>query len=117
MSLISNPSYHYSNPVTVKYDVGFGNELYIFGQGLQGMNWDSGIKLTKVPDDKDTWVLGAERSQEVFLKNRAARHRLDGKTAYILKFVIVEKNGNKIWEKGENRDRLGTKGLTESPTF
>jgi len=39
--------------IIVKCDAGFGNRLFIRGNG-PGMNWEKGVKLRNI--DKDTWV-------------------------------------------------------------
>jgi hypothetical protein len=40
--------------IAVKYDVGFGNNIFIRGKGAN-LNWDRGIKLTNVKNDEWVW--------------------------------------------------------------
>lgn len=40
--------------VLVKYDIGFGNMLYIRGQGA-GLNWDKGQMMKNVGPDEWKW--------------------------------------------------------------
>lgn len=40
--------------IRVKYDVGFGNQLYIRGQG-PGLSWMQGVLLTNVGIDEWVW--------------------------------------------------------------
>lgn len=42
--------------VVVKYDVGFGNALYIRGKGAN-LNWDKGILLRNVKPDEWHWEI------------------------------------------------------------
>jgi hypothetical protein len=44
--------------VTIKVDCGFGNELYIRGDGA-GLSWSRGVKLRNI--DANTWVWESDR--------------------------------------------------------
>ncbi len=74
--------------ITVKCDAGFGNTLYILGEG-PGMSWAKGIKLQKLPGDSDSWIF---ETQENFQN---------------CNFKICRKadseNDNYEFEAGENR--------------
>ncbi len=41
--------------ITIKYDVGFHNTLFIRGQGINGMSWDRGTPLKNVKADEWVW--------------------------------------------------------------
>jgi hypothetical protein len=82
------------------------------------MSWQSGIKLTKVAGDNDTWVLGPELSEEVFQKNCAQKLcETDGNAGYKFKFVVINGKGDVTWEEGANRTLLFTDGLLRVPKF
>jgi hypothetical protein len=51
--------------IEAKIDVGFGNSLYLRGEG-QGLSWSQGIPLTCV--DKSTWKWSGEASDKVKFK-------------------------------------------------
>ena len=58
---ISNPSAAKKGPktrVTVKYDVGFNNTLYLRGKGAN-LSWDKGIPLKNIKRDEWTWETDA----------------------------------------------------------
>jgi len=40
--------------VTIKFDCGFGNQLFIRGEGCSELHWDKGTKLKNV--NRDEWV-------------------------------------------------------------
>lgn len=56
-----------AKPVTIeaKIDVGFGNMLYLRGEGL-GLSWTKGVPLTCV--DGKTWKWSAEASEQLKFK-------------------------------------------------
>jgi len=58
---------HVSKTVTIeaKIDVGFGNTLYLRGQG-QGLSWGQGIPLTCV--DRSTWQWSGPATEQVRFK-------------------------------------------------
>ena len=45
---------HTTTRVTIKFDVGFGNSLYIRGKGA-GLSWDKGILLKNLKTDEWIW--------------------------------------------------------------
>jgi hypothetical protein len=51
--------------ITALIDVGFGNSLYVRGEG-PGLSWDKGTLLQCVGDDKWTLVLGESARPVVF---------------------------------------------------
>lgn len=84
-----------ARPVTIeaKIDVGFGNTLYLRGEGL-GLSWSQGVPLTCV--DGKTW-------------------KWTGETQEQLKFKLLL--NDQIWSQGE--DLVATPGqkLEISPAF
>ncbi len=40
--------------ITVKYDVGFSNSLYLRGEGA-GLTWNKGVKLKNIKSDEWVW--------------------------------------------------------------
>jgi hypothetical protein len=65
--------------ITANFDVGFGNALYLRGDG-PGLSWDKGIRLECVADDKWSIALG-----------EAAR-------PFVFKFLI----NDEVWSTGED---------------
>lgn len=84
-----------AKPVTIeaKIDVGFGNTLYLRGEGL-GLSWSHGIPLTCV--DGKTW-------------------KWTGETQEQLKFKLLL--NDKIWSQGENLVAAPGQKLEISPAF
>jgi hypothetical protein len=41
--------------IVVKCNCGFGNTLYLRGQGIQGLNWDKGTPLKNTKSDEWVW--------------------------------------------------------------
>jgi hypothetical protein len=84
-----------AKPVTIeaKIDVGFGNMLYLRGEGL-GLSWSQGIPLTCVDGKTWKWI---------------------GETKEQLKFKLLL--NDQIWSQGE--DLVATPGqrLEISPAF
>ena len=84
-----------AKPVTIeaKIDVGFGNSLYLRGEGL-GLSWNQGIPLTNV--DGNTW-------------------KWTGETKEQLKFKLLL--NDQVWSQGE--DLVATPGqrVEISPAF
>lgn len=82
-------------PVTIeaKIDVGFGNALYLRGEGL-GLSWSQGVPLTNV--DGNTW-------------------KWTGETKEQLKFKLLI--NDQVWSQGE--DLVATPGqkVEISPAF
>jgi len=54
----SNPPKQ-STRVTVLYDCGFNNNLYIRGEGISTLSWDKGMKMKNIAADK--WVFESTR--------------------------------------------------------
>jgi hypothetical protein len=84
-----------AKPVTIeaKIDVGFGNTLYLRGEGL-GLSWSQGIPLTCV--DGKTW-------------------KWTGETKEQLKFKLLL--NDQIWSQGENLVATPGQKLEISPAF
>ncbi|HEY2082337.1 MAG TPA: hypothetical protein VGI88_06090 [Verrucomicrobiae bacterium] len=84
-----------AKPVTIeaKIDVGFGNTLYLRGEGL-GLSWSHGIPLTCV--DGKTW-------------------KWTGETQEQLKFKLLL--NDQIWSQGENLVAAPGQKLEISPAF
>ncbi|HEX4262733.1 MAG TPA: hypothetical protein VH597_00220 [Verrucomicrobiae bacterium] len=84
-----------AKPVTIeaKIDVGFGNTLYLRGEGL-GLSWGQGIPLTCV--DGKTW-------------------KWTGETQEQLKFKLLL--NDQIWSQGENLIAAPGQKLEISPAF
>lgn len=82
-------------PVTIeaKIDVGFGNSLYLRGEGI-GLSWNQGVPLTCV--DGNTWKWTGETKQQ-------------------LKFKLLL--NDQVWSQGE--DLIATPGqkVEISPAF
>ena len=81
--------------VVAKYDVGYGNHLYIRGEGA-GLNWDTGILMKNV--ENDVWV---------WTTNEAA----GGEVAF--KFLI----NDEIWSEGDNLIAPAGETTTLYPAF
>jgi hypothetical protein len=84
-----------TKPVTIeaKIDVGFGNTLYLRGEGLD-LSWSHGIPLTCV--DGKTW-------------------KWTGETREQLKFKLLL--NDQIWSQGENLVAAPGQKLEISPAF
>ncbi len=84
-----------SKSVTIeaKIDVGFGNTLYLRGEG-QGLSWNQGIPLTCV--DSSTW-------------------KWSGEAADKLKFKLLLNDS--VWSKGEDLIAAPGDRLEISPSF
>jgi hypothetical protein len=84
-----------ARPVTIeaKIDVGFGNALYLRGEGL-GLSWSQGIPLTCV--DGKTWKWTGEAGEQ-------------------LKFKLLL--NDQVWSQGENLVAAPGQKLEVSPAF
>jgi hypothetical protein len=84
-----------AKPVTieVKIDVGFGNTLYLRGEGL-GLSWSQGIPLTCV--DGKTWKWTGESKEQ-------------------LKFKLLI--NDQVWSQGENIVATPGQKVEISPAF
>ena len=49
---------NYRTRITIKYDVGFNNNLFIRGQGA-GLSWEKGKQLKNVGSDEWVWEVDA----------------------------------------------------------
>jgi hypothetical protein len=67
MTATTGSAHNGSQPVTIeaKIDVGFGNTLYLRGEGL-GLSWTQGVPLTCV--DGKTWKWIGEAEEQVKFK-------------------------------------------------
>ncbi|HLP76465.1 MAG TPA: hypothetical protein VK327_06040 [Candidatus Paceibacterota bacterium] len=86
---------HSAQPVTIeaKIDVGFGNALYVRGEGT-GLSWNHGIPLTCV--DSSTWKWSAEANDK-------------------LKFKLLLNDS--VWAAGEDIVAAPGQKLQVCPTF
>lgn len=80
--------------ITALVDVGFGNTLYVRGEGA-GLSWDSGIALESVSDNKWAITLPAATSPIVY------------------KFLINDFN----WSVGEDFQANSGSSVTVTPAF
>ena len=97
-SIVTKPSNGHSStnkPITIeaKIDVGFGNTLYLRGEGT-GLNWNHGVPLTCV--DESTWKWSGETGQET-------------------KFKLLLNDA--VWSAGENLVVAPGQKLEVSPIF
>jgi len=81
--------------VVAKYDVGYGNHLYIRGEGA-GLSWDTGILMKNV--ENDVWV---------WTTNEAAGD------AVAFKFLI----NDEMWSEGDNMVAPAGETTTLYPSF
>jgi hypothetical protein len=79
--------------IEAKIDVGFGNKLYLRGEG-HGLSWDQGIPLKCV--DKSTWKWSGEASEK-------------------LQFKLLLNDA--VWAKGENLVAVPGQRIQVSPAF
>ncbi|HVW20382.1 MAG TPA: hypothetical protein VHC86_04140 [Opitutaceae bacterium] len=80
--------------ITARIDVGFGNALYVRGEG-PGLSWTKGLPLTCVSGD--TWTVS-----------------LPGATrAVIFKFLL----NDETWSRGEDYTALPSSAQEYSPSF
>ena len=91
----SNGNGSSAKPVTIeaKIDVGFGNTLYLRGEGL-GLSWTQGIPLTCV--DGKTWKWTAETNEQLKFK-----------------FLL----NDTVWSQGEDIVAIPGQKLEVSPAF
>lgn len=80
--------------VHVQLDVGFGNSLFIRGEGA-GLSWDEGELLSCIGSDKWTWESQSAQSAIVF------------------KILI----NDEIWSAGENFEILPGENISITPHF
>lgn len=80
--------------ISANVDVGFGNTLYVRGEG-SGLSWDKGQRMECVADDRWTLTLG-----------ESAR-------PFVFKFLI----NDEVWCTGEDYTIAPGKSVTLVPTF
>ncbi|HAS50501.1 MAG TPA: hypothetical protein DCS21_01610, partial [Gammaproteobacteria bacterium] len=81
--------------VVAKYDVGYGKDMHIRGDGA-GLNWESGVLMKNV--ENDVWVWTTNEAIEGTVK---------------FKFLI----NDEIWCAGEDLSAPAGETTTLSPTF
>ena len=80
--------------LTARIDVGFGNTLFVRGEG-PGLSWDKGIVMECVGDDRWTITLGESARPLVF------------------KFLV----NDEVWSIGEDYSALPGSSVLLAPTF
>lgn len=80
--------------ITIKYDVGFANQLFIRGEGA-GLSWDKGSPLKNVKADEWVWETTNPFTEAKFK-------------------VLVN---DKAYEKGENHSLRCGASLSYTPQF
>jgi hypothetical protein len=94
-AVVVQPAKPSAQPLTIeaKIDVGFGNGLYLRGEG-QGLSWNQGIPLTCV--DRSTWTWSSEGGDK-------------------LKFKLLI--NDIVWSKGEDLVASPGEKLQIAPSF
>ncbi|HWA87014.1 MAG TPA: hypothetical protein VG710_12370 [Opitutus sp.] len=80
--------------ITANFDVGFGNALYLRGDG-PGLSWDKGVRMNCVADDKWTVTLG------------------ESVRPFIFKFLV----NDEVWSTGEDCTVDPGVSVTLTPVF
>jgi hypothetical protein len=80
--------------ISANADVGFGNALYVRGEG-SGLSWEKGLRMECVSDDRWTLALG-----------ESAR-------PFVFKFLI----NDEIWSVGDDYVVAPAASITLTPTF
>lgn len=80
--------------VSASLDVGFGNALYLRGEG-PGLSWDKGTRMECVADDRWTLALG------------------ESSRPFVFKFLI----NDEIWSTGDDYTVTPGVSVTLTPTF
>jgi len=83
--------------IVAKYDVGFGNSLYIRGEG-PGINWDTGVLMKNV--ENDVWVWTTNEMTEG-----------------VVSFKFLLNDDTDKWSTGENLSASAGETTTVSPSF
>ena len=81
--------------IVAKFDVGFGNNLYIRGDSA-GLNWDSGVPMKNVENDVWVWTTNEAIGGDVSFK-----------------FLINDES----WSSGDNMSAPAGETTTLSPSF
>jgi hypothetical protein len=80
--------------ITANVDVGFGNALYVRGEG-PGLSWDKGLRMECISDDR--WVLTMGESSRPF----------------VFKFLI----NDETWNIGDDYTVAAGTGVVLTPAF
>lgn len=80
--------------ILARVDVGFGNSLYVRGEGA-GLSWETGLALENISPDE--WAFTSNQAQGEF----------------VFKFLI----NDKIWATGEDLTVAAGSTSISSPTF
>lgn len=80
--------------VTAQVNIGFGNALYLRGEG-QGLSWEKGVPMDCIADD--LWSLSVTRSAQPL----------------VFKFLV----NDEIWSAGEDYVLTASQTGTFTPTF
>lgn len=80
--------------ICANIDVGFGNSLHIRGEGA-GLNWEKGLRMQCVADDR--WLITLGESARPF----------------VFKFLI----NDEVWSTGEDYTLAPGGSATYAPTF
>ncbi len=80
--------------VSASLDVGFGNALYVRGEG-SGLNWEKGLRMECVADDRWTLALG------------------ESSRPFVFKFLI----NDEIWSAGDDYTVAPGASVTLTPVF
>jgi len=83
--------------IVAKYDVGFGNSLYIRGEGA-GLSWDTSVLMKNV--ENDVWVWTTNEMTEGMVS---------------FKFLINDSTEH--WSSGDNLSASAGETTTVSPSF
>ena len=88
------PAKRVETTITALIDIGFGNSLYLRGEGA-GLSWDAGLRMDCVADDKWSVTLGESARPVVF------------------KFLINDIS----WSAGEDYTIAPGTSITVTPVF
>lgn len=91
----TKPNQTNSTKITIKYNCGFPNNLFIRGEGVPGLNWDHGVALKNVKSDEWTW-----ETDKPFTKGQ-------------IKILL----NDRVYEKGTNHALECGKPTTLNPQF
>jgi hypothetical protein len=80
--------------IEAKVDVGFGNTLYLRGEGIKGADWNHGVPLKNV--DSSTWQWTGEAEEKAKIK------------------LLIN---DSVWAKGEDLVIAPGKKVQVSPSF
>lgn len=80
--------------ISASYDVGFGNTLYLRGEG-PGLSWEKGLRMDCVGDT--TWTIALGESAR----------------PYLFKFLI----NDEVWNAGDNYSATSGTTITLIPAF